>query len=370
QRPPGTHRRDRVRAPAARREARRRRVPVSRRGAALGQRPGKGEGGRGGRGAGAARRARHPPRAGVRPSRGAGPHALGHVAPAGALRPPVDRRSAVMLGSTALLLSGALVALGAALWAGLLALAEEAAVGEALHTLGDAPPQTVGGRVPLHRALHVSRLALLVLGAVGASRALGWWQQPWERSLLELAAAVGLLFVVGDALPRSIARLAPELSTAALPLARRTLVPFGPLLWLLAWVDRGLHALVAIPRPLQPDLGAARRGPLAGPGASGALRAGDEDSRQPAPRVPARAGPSRDRRRRVRRHLGADHPGGHPRGDRRRDPRRARRGSSGRDPPRRQPLCRGRAGQPQRPLAGLGAVLRAPRYLDRRRVDL
>src|SRR2546422_3115356 len=95
-----------------------------------------------------------------------------------------------MLGSTALLLSGALVALGAGLWAGLFALAEEAAVGEALHTLGDAPPQTVGGRVPLHRALHVSRLALLVLGAVGASRALGWWQQPWERSLLELAAAV------------------------------------------------------------------------------------------------------------------------------------------------------------------------------------
>ena len=169
-----------------------------------------------------------------------------------------------MLGSTALLLGGALAALGAGLWAGLLALAEEAAVGEALHTLGDAPPRTVGGRVPLHRALHVSRLALLVLGAVGASRALVWWQQPWERSLLELAAAVGLLFVVGDALPRSIARLAPEVSTAALPLARRTLVPFGPLLWLLAWVDRGLHSLVAIPRPLQPDLGIAQRDMLLG----------------------------------------------------------------------------------------------------------
>src|SRR5207245_4854524 len=211
-----------------------------------------------------ARGARHPPRAGVRPSRGAGPHALGHVAPAGALRPSVERRRPVMLGSTALLLGGALAALGAGLWAGLLALAAEAAVGEALHTLGDAPPRTVGGRVPLHRALHVSRLALLVLGAVGASRALVWWQQPWERSLLELAAAVGLLFVVGDALPRSIARLAPEVSTAALPLARRTLVPFGPLLWLLTWVDRGLHSLVAIPRPLQPDLGIAQRDMLLG----------------------------------------------------------------------------------------------------------
>jgi len=169
-----------------------------------------------------------------------------------------------MLGSTALLLGGALVALGAGLWAGLLALAEEAAVGEALHSLGDAPPRNVGGLVPLHRALHVSRLSLLVLGAVGASRALAWWQHPWERSLLELAAAVGLLFVVGDALPRSIARLAPEVATAALPLARRTLVPFGPLLWLLAWVDRGLHSLVAVPRPLQPDLGTAQRDMLLG----------------------------------------------------------------------------------------------------------
>ena len=74
----------------------------------------------------------------------------------------------------ALTLGGALVAGAAALWAGLLALGEEAAVGEALHTLGDAPPTTVGARVPLHRALHVARLALLVLGAVAAGHALGW----------------------------------------------------------------------------------------------------------------------------------------------------------------------------------------------------
>ena len=36
---------------------------------------------------------------------------------------------------------GALIALAAAAWAGLLALGEEAAVGETLHTLGDAPPE-------------------------------------------------------------------------------------------------------------------------------------------------------------------------------------------------------------------------------------
>jgi putative hemolysin len=169
-----------------------------------------------------------------------------------------------MLTETALALAGLVAALLAAIWAALLALAEEAAVGEALHTLGDAPPASAGSRVPLHRALHVARLALLVLGAVAAAHAVQWWQRPWLPGLGTLAVGVLLLFVVGDALPRSVARLAPELSDAALPVARRTLAPFGPLLWLLAWVDRGLHALVDTPRPLQPDLGVAQRDMLLG----------------------------------------------------------------------------------------------------------
>lgn len=169
-----------------------------------------------------------------------------------------------MLTAAALLLTSVLIAATAALWAGLLALGEEAAVGEALHTLGDAPPVAVGGRVPLHRALYIARLALLVLGAVAGAHALRWWDRPWAEGVAALAAAAGLLFVVGDALPRSIARLAPELTAAALPVARRTLAPFAPLLWLLGWVDRGLHALVSTPRPLEPALGAAQRDMLLG----------------------------------------------------------------------------------------------------------
>jgi CBS domain containing-hemolysin-like protein len=170
----------------------------------------------------------------------------------------------VTLTGAALTMGGALLAGGAALWAGLLALAEEAAVGEALHTLGDAPPASVGGRVPLHRALHVARLALLVLGAVAAGDALGWWERPWAEAVTTWAVAVGFLFIVGDALPRSLARVAPELAALALPLARRTLAPFGLLHWLLAWVDKGLHGLVATPRPLQPALGVAQRDMLLG----------------------------------------------------------------------------------------------------------
>ena len=167
------------------------------------------------------------------------------------------------LTGAALTLGGALVSGVAALWAGLLALGEEAAVGEALHTLGDAPT-TVGGRVPLHRGLYVARLALLVLGAVAAGDVLDWWRRPWAEALSTWAVAVGFLFVVGDALPRSLARVAPELAALALPLARRTLAPFGPLLWLLGWVDRGLHRLVTTRRPLEPDLGVAQRDMLLG----------------------------------------------------------------------------------------------------------
>ena len=169
-----------------------------------------------------------------------------------------------MLTEAALQLVGLLVAVGTGLWAGLLALGEEAAVGEALHTLGDAPPIAAERRVPLHRALHVARLALLVLGAVATANAVAWWTRPWLEALMTLVVGTLLLFIVGDALPRSVARIAPELSDAALPLARRTLAPFGPLLWLLAWADRGLHTLIDTPRPLQPDLGVAQRDMLLG----------------------------------------------------------------------------------------------------------
>ena len=164
----------------------------------------------------------------------------------------------------ALRVTGLIVAIGAVVWAALLALAEEAAVGEALHTLGDAPPIAAERRVPLHRALHVARLALLVLGAVATAHAVAWWSRPWAEAVLTLIVGTLLLFIGGDALPRSVARIAPELSDASLPFARRTLAPFGPLLWLLAWADRGLHALVHTPRPLQPDLGIAQRDMLLG----------------------------------------------------------------------------------------------------------
>jgi putative hemolysin len=165
---------------------------------------------------------------------------------------------------TVLAWGGALLALAAAVWAGLLALGEEAAVGEALHTLGDAPPASLWGRVPLHRALHIARLALLVLGCVAAANAARWWDRPWLAAIGVVLLVGVLMFVLGDALPRSIARLAPELAVATLPLGRRTLPAFSPLLRILAWVDRGLHSLFSTPGPAAPALGDTQRDMLLG----------------------------------------------------------------------------------------------------------
>jgi CBS domain containing-hemolysin-like protein len=164
----------------------------------------------------------------------------------------------------ALAWGGTLIALFAAAWAGLLALGEEAAVGETMHTLGDAPPAAIGGEIPLHRALHVARLALLVLAAVAAADAVHWWERPWVQALWLVVLTSFLLFVIGDALPRSVARLAPELAALGLPLARRTRPPFEPLLRLLAAVDRGLHSLIAASGPAAPALGNTERDVLLG----------------------------------------------------------------------------------------------------------
>jgi len=164
----------------------------------------------------------------------------------------------------ALAWGGAVLALAAAVWAGLLALSEEAAVGESLHTLGDAPPASLWGRVPLHRALHVARLALLVLAAVAAAHAVRWWERPWLTALGMVLLVAFLIFVIGDALPRSIARLGPELAEATLPLGRRTLPAFSPLLRILAWVDRGLHSLLSATGPATPAMGDTQRDMLLG----------------------------------------------------------------------------------------------------------
>src|SRR5258706_16357209 len=104
--------------------------------------------------------------AGIRSPRRLRAHTFPDVASARTLRKTTRR---LMLTEAALRVIGLVVAISAGVWAALLALGEEAAVGEALHTLGDAPPAAAELRVPPHRALHIARLALLVLRAVATS---------------------------------------------------------------------------------------------------------------------------------------------------------------------------------------------------------
>lgn len=155
-------------------------------------------------------------------------------------------------------------ALGAAAWAGFLALSEEGAVEEALHALGEAPTPGRDRRVPLHRVLHLARVGLLAVAGVLAGVALQWWTATPAHAAWSLAAAIGFVFVVADAVPRSVARVAPEIADAALPIARRTLAPFVPLVALMVRLDRKLYRLLAEPRTAESAVGPAHRDVLLG----------------------------------------------------------------------------------------------------------
>jgi len=125
-----------------------------------------------------------------------------------------------------------LLAAALTLWAAWLALAAES----------DADlPRALGGELStgmaagtLSRNLHVAHLALLVLAGAAAGGAVAWWARSPAGGLLRLVLAVGLVWVVGDLLPRLLAAVAPELTAPARRAAAATLAPFRPLLQLAA----------------------------------------------------------------------------------------------------------------------------------------
>jgi len=162
------------------------------------------------------------------------------------------------LALTVIALVTALVAAG---WAGVLALAEEAPG----LTPGLGPAGGDGaGPVPMHRGLQVSRLALVVLSGVAASEAVGWWFRPPIEGLTIVFITGAFLFMVADALPRAVGMLAPEAAIAALSVARRTLLPFRPLLSLVAGAERLMRRLVPPPSGDGSSMSAAQRDMLLG----------------------------------------------------------------------------------------------------------
>jgi CBS domain containing-hemolysin-like protein len=153
-----------------------------------------------------------------------------------------------------------LLAAGLTLWAAWLALAAES----------DADlPRALGGELSsemragtLSRDLHVAHLALLVLAGAAAGGAVAWWVRSPAGGLIRLLLAVGLVWVVGDLLPRLLAAVAPELTVPARRAAAATLAPFRPLLRLAARADAKARERLPVDHTHQ--AGAAERDMLLG----------------------------------------------------------------------------------------------------------
>jgi CBS domain containing-hemolysin-like protein len=154
---------------------------------------------------------------------------------------------------------GPLVLTALTLWAAWLALAAEADA-ELPRSAAALPAEE--GPLGVSRQLHVAHLACLVLAGAAAGTTVVWWAWPPLAGLARLLLAVGLVWVVGDLLPRVVAAVAPDLSGPVRRAAVRTLGPFQPLLRLVAWADSRMRP----PRRPEPQrhLGSAQRDMLLG----------------------------------------------------------------------------------------------------------
>jgi CBS domain containing-hemolysin-like protein len=162
---------------------------------------------------------------------------------------------------TALTVLALAVAFTSAGVAGLLALAEEApSITPGPGDEAASPP----GELPLRRAFHVARLALLIIAGVSAAQAIGWWIRAPLGAFWTALVAATFLFLLADAVPRMVASLAPELSAALAGAARRGVSGVSPLLTLVAAVERTVHRMLPAPARSGAILGPAQRDILLG----------------------------------------------------------------------------------------------------------
>jgi putative hemolysin len=90
----------------------------------------------------------------------------------------------------------------------------------------------------------VAHLALLVLAGAAAGAAVAWWARSPTGGLIRLVAAIGLVWIVGDLLPRIVGAVAPELTRPARRGAAATLTPLRPFLRLAGWADARARARI------------------------------------------------------------------------------------------------------------------------------
>ena len=128
-----------------------------------------------------------------------------------------------------------LVAAALTIWAAWLTLAAESDADLPRALGGDDAPEAAGGSLSRH--LHVAHLALLVLAGAAAGAAVAWWARSATGGLIRLIVAIGLVWIVGDLLPRIVGTVAPELTRPARTGAAATLAPLRPFLRLAGWAD-------------------------------------------------------------------------------------------------------------------------------------
>ena len=153
-----------------------------------------------------------------------------------------------------------LVAAALTLWAAWLALAAESDADLPRALGGDAQQDLEGGSLSRH--LHVAHLALLVLAGAAAGAAVAWWARSPLGGLIRLISAIGLVWIVGDLLPRLVAAVAPELTRPARRGGAATLAPLRPFLRLAGWADA--RARNRIPTSAARNAGSAERDMLLG----------------------------------------------------------------------------------------------------------
>jgi CBS domain containing-hemolysin-like protein len=153
-----------------------------------------------------------------------------------------------------------LAAFLAASWAGFLVLAEEAP------TLVRTPVGTTGeaARARVFPAIQIARLALLILAGVCAAAAVGWWHRPPIEATGTVLVSIGALYVLADGIPRALGVLAPRLTTAVAPIARRTMAPFVPLIGLMTAAERRVAATLPPVHPTSEAFGQGQRDMLLG----------------------------------------------------------------------------------------------------------
>ena len=161
---------------------------------------------------------------------------------------------------TALDLTSRLIAIGAALWAGLLVMAQEVSTRRTI----DDPPSLSGSTVPVDRAIRVSRLALMVIAGTAGAEVIGWWYRPGLEGMMRAVVVVVLLYLCGEAIPRGIAVLAPGFAEATAGAARRTLAPFAPLLALITSAESAITGLMPATPRSDGNFGQAHRDMLQG----------------------------------------------------------------------------------------------------------